>query len=572
MKRKILFVAIALIAGLLLGYLIFAPSPGAGDPAETHVHEAGESQIWTCSMHPQIRQPEPGNCPICGMELIPMAPSEGGMEPGQFRMSEHALALADVRTTRVGSVSESAGTLSLSGEVQPNENTIATQSAYFDGRIENLQVRTTGEVVRRGQRLATLYAPELVAAQQELLTASGLRETQPELYRAVRKKLELWKLSEQQISQIESSGEVQEYFPVYSDVSGTVTEIAVAAGDYVNKGAMLFRIANLGSVWAEFDAYENQIASIQEGMDIEIRARALPERIFSAKIVFVGPVLNTETRTVVVRAVLPNPGGILKPGMFVSGDVQVGPGNRSDGIVVPESAVLWTGERSVVYVKPDPANPVFEMREVALGPLVSGGYTVLSGLENGQEVVTNGTFTLDAAAQLQGKKSMMNPDGGAAQTGHEGHGAMGGSPGEDPGTPYSEEILRVYPSLLDSYLQLKDALVASDAAAARQAASRATALLREIPEGQAPGELLSAFQSLEEETGLEALREHFIGASDRMIRLGKGIGDLEGTYYIQYCPMADSNQGAYWISGGREILNPYFGDAMLTCGSTVEEL
>ncbi|MGB5229351.1 MAG: efflux RND transporter periplasmic adaptor subunit, partial [Eudoraea sp.] len=193
------------------------------------------------------------------------------------------------------------------------------------------------------------------------------------------------------------------------------------AGDYVKQGSPLFKIANLNTVWAVFDAYENQVSLLKEGQKIDIVTKAYPDTRFDAKISFIDPVLNSATRTIEVRAVLQNPKGQLKPGMFVAGMLGLKSKMKDEMIVIPESAVLWTGERSVVYIKTDPENPIFEMREITLGDAINGGYVVLSGLENGEEIVTNGTFTVDAAAQLKGKKSMMNEETGKTITGHESH-------------------------------------------------------------------------------------------------------------------------------------------------------
>jgi len=422
MNKNILYIGLAIIGGLLAGYLIFGNNTSAGI-AEEHDHdqEIESGEMWTCSMHPQIMQPEPGDCPICGMELIPAESGADSLAMDQFKMTKNAMALADIRTTTVGSGASGDNTLKLSGKIEENEKAVGTQASYFDGRIEKLFVNFEGEEVRTGQQLATIYSPELVSAQQELITAASLKESQPALYSAVRNKLKLWKLSEKQIEQIEKSGQAQEIFPVYSNVFGTVSEIMVEEGDYVKQGSPMFKIANLNTVWAVFDAYENQVSILKEGQKIDIMTKAYPGKKFEAKISFINPVLNSTTRTVEVRAVLNNQKGELKPGMFVAGSLALTSDMKDDTIIIPESAVLWTGERSVIYVKPDPNDSTFEMREITLGDAINGGYIVLSGLENGDEIVTNGTFTVDAAAQLKGKKSMMNEAGGKTMTGHEGH-------------------------------------------------------------------------------------------------------------------------------------------------------
>lgn len=422
MKKNILYIGLALIGGLIAGYLLFGGNSNDGPVSEhNHNQESKSGEMWTCSMHPQIMQPEPGDCPICGMDLIPMESATDGLAENQFKMSVNAVALANISTTKVGSSTSGDSTLKLSGTIEENEKAVATQASYFDGRIEKLFINFEGEEVRNGQRLATIYSPELVSAQQELIIAASLKESQPALYTAVRNKLNLWKLTEKQIQQIEQSGQIQEIFPLYANVSGTVSEIMVEAGDYVKQGSPLFKIANLNTVWAVFDAYENQVSLLKEGQNIGIVTKAYPDKKFDAIISFINPVLNSATRTVEVRAVLNNPKGELKPGMFVAGVLGLSRKTEDDMVIIPESAVLWTGERSVVYLKTDPNNPVFEMREIILGNAINGGYVALSGLQNGDEIVTNGTFTVDAAAQLQGKKSMMNKEGDRMTMGHENH-------------------------------------------------------------------------------------------------------------------------------------------------------
>ncbi len=422
MKKNIFYIGLAVIGGMLVGYLIFGNSSNES-VAEEHDHsqEMIQGQMWTCSMDPQVMQPEPGACPICGMDLIPAESEVNGLAIGEFKLTKNAMALANIRTTKVGLGDSGDNTLKLSGKIKENEKALETQASYFAGRIEKLFVNFEGEEVRRGQKLATIYSPDLVSAQQELITAASLKESQPALYKAVRNKLKLWKLSEDQIRQIENSGMVRENFPVYANVSGTVTEIMVKAGDYVEQGSPMFKIANLSSVWAVFDAYENQVSLLKEGQKIDIVTKAYPDTKFDAKISFIGSVLDSGTRTIEVRAVLQNTKGQLKPGMFVAGTLEVVSKMKNEMIVIPESAVLWTGERSVVYVKTDPENPTFEMREIFIGDLITEGYIVLSGLVNGEEIVVNGTFTVDASAQLKGKKSMMNDKAEKVTTGHENH-------------------------------------------------------------------------------------------------------------------------------------------------------
>jgi len=593
MNKNIIYISVALIVGLLGGFLLFGG--GSADKAtinvkDTHDHseEIASNQMWTCSMHPQIMQPEPGDCPICGMDLIPAESGADGLNANEIKMTDNAMALANIQTSLVGKGQMGNNSLKLSGKIKANEESNAVQVTYFGGRIEKLYVNSTGERVGAGQRLATIYSPELVAAQQELLTASSLKESQPELYKAVRNKLKLWKLSEKQIKAIETAGKVQENFPVFATVSGTVTMKMVEEGDYLKQGQPLYKIANLNTVWAEFDAYENQIASLKEGQTIKVTTNAYRNEVFDAKVSFIDPLLNSATRTVVVRAVLQNKKDLFKPGMFVEGIIEGTQTSTENTVSVPSTAVMWTGERSVVYVKTNPNEAIFEMREVLLGNANGDSYTILEGLKNGDEVVTNGTFTVDAAAQLQGKKSMMNASGGKTMTGHEGHlGMQEDNSGENTNEAnhsqmkerieVSNKFQNQLKQVFDDYILLKDALVNDDAKGAQQAGKQINQSLKKVDmkllsDEKAHNhwmtiqkELKTSANSIENDSDIATQRAHFKHLSAHMISSVQLFGVNENVY-IQFCPMADNNKGAYWISLEKEVRNPYYGAAMLTCG------
>lgn len=583
MKKYIIYIAI-LAGGLFLGYVFFGTSQ-EGNLNTTEISESSQSQMWTCSMHPQIMQPEPGDCPICGMDLIPAESGAEGLALNEIKMTKNAMALANIQTTIVGNASETDGnTLLLSGKIMPNEEANAVQASYFEGRIEKLNVNFTGEEVRRGQLLATIYAPTLVAAQQELLTAASMKESQPALYKAVRNKLKLWKITDSQIEQIESSGKVRENFPIYATVSGTVSEKLAEEGDYVKQGQPIVKVSNLGTVWAMFDAYENQISQLKEGQKITVTTNAYPNKEFEATISFIDPVLNTQSRTVSVRATLNNKEGILKPGMFVTSSVHMSKkGEAKSLITVPASAVLWTGNRSLVYVKTNPNEPVFKMREVTLGTKNGDVYTIIEGLANGEEVVTNGTFTVDAAAQLQGKKSMMNSEGDQPIPGHENH--------LDPINHLSEvERLKVpskfqtqLKAVFDNYMVIEKALVNDNAETPKKGAAALLKSLQKVDMKllkedsvhnkwmQLEKELKEAASAISKENDIKLQREHFIKLSAHLINAIKTFG-IGQKVYVDYCPMANNDVGAYWLSTEKEILNPYFGSSMLRCGEISDEI
>ncbi|HEY9116103.1 MAG TPA: efflux RND transporter periplasmic adaptor subunit, partial [Bacteroidales bacterium] len=381
-----------------------------------HEHSEDENGIWTCAMHPQIKMDKPGQCPICGMDLIPLQKSNSEIDERAIEMSESAMKLAEVQTYLVSTGNVSKEVL-LYGKIQADERLLQSQTAHVPGRIEQLFINVTGETVKKGQIIAKIYSPEIVTAQKELLESISLEDKYPSVVEAAREKLRNWKLTDKQINEIEISGKVSTTFDIYANTSGIVTARKVNEGDYVSKGAVLFDVADLSSVWAVFDAYESDLQWIKMGQKVEFTTKAIPGRVFSGNISFIDPVIDPATRIARVRVEVGNPGSNLKPEMFINGIVKSNKGNSGQELTIPQSAVLWTGTRSVVYVKiPDSEMPAFKLREITLGASMKDNYIVLDGLQEGEEIVTNGAFSVDAAAQLAGKQSMMNPEGGKLNT------------------------------------------------------------------------------------------------------------------------------------------------------------
>jgi len=397
---------LVLLTGLFLGWLFFHSSDKKTDKLQT---EETKKQTWTCSMHPQIHLDHAGKCPICAMDLIPVTDGGGTkVDSNAVHFSKEAAELANVATSIV-SMQKPVKEVRLYGKVQADERLLQNQVAHIGGRIEKLFVNFTGEPVRKGQLLAMIYSPDLITAQQELIEAAKSKQTQPEIYDAAMQKLMQWMLTENQIAQIEKSGKVKTDFEVYSNTSGIVTAKRVATGDHVSEGRVLFDIANLSSVWVLFDAYESDLSFLKVGNSISFSLQALPGTNFSAKIQFIDPVIDPVNRVAKVRVEVSNAGGKLKPEMFATGVVKANLNEFKDKLVIPRSAVLWTGKRSIVYVKQPASEGVnFKMREIELGPMLGNSYVVESGLNIGEEIVTDGTFSVDAAAQLAGKPSMMN--------------------------------------------------------------------------------------------------------------------------------------------------------------------
>jgi len=583
MKKYIIYIGI-LVIGLILGWLLFGNS-SKNETMNNSDTVTETKQMWTCAMHPQIMKTESGDCPICGMDLIPVEIGAEGLKADQFKLTDNAMALANIQTSVVGEGILDDNTVILSGIIAENEEANAVQVSYFSGRIESLNVSFTGEAVRKGQLLATIYSPELYAAQQELITASSLKESQPELYKAVRNKLKIWKLSENQINLIEETGKVEENIPVYATISGTVSEKLVEQGDYIKQGQPLLKIADLNTVWANFDVYEKQIDLFKKGQEISISTNANQNKEFKAKVDFIDPVLNAKTRTLKLRVVLNNTNDIFKPGMFVEGSIKSVKTNEKQILSIPASAILWTGKRSVVYVKANSNEPVFEMRQVTLGNKIGDNYEVEEGLNHGDEIVTNGTFTVDAAAQLQGAKSMMNKKGGKTTTGHEGHIGMEATTSNaiNNKTKRNERITvpidfqNQLKNIFNAYVNLKDALVKDDSKKANEEAKKLLSKLSQVdmkllnePAAhkewmQIESALKSFSNSISVSTDVQEQRKHFKQLSLYLTKAVEIFGINEKIYSL-YCPMADHNKGAFWLSKQAQVINPYFGKEMLECG------
>lgn len=416
-------------AGVFLGWLFFHSSP---QKKEAHDHSAEEtkSEIWTCSMHPQIRMDKQGKCPICAMDLIPVSQGGGAeSDATAIHFTKEAAQLANVMTSVVSTL-QPVMEVRMYGKVEADERLIQSQVSFLSGRIEKLMVNFTGETIQKGQTLAIVYSPDLVTAQQELLEAAKSKGPQPEIYEAAKEKLRQWKLTETQISSIESSGLVNANMEITATSGGIVTARRVNNGDYISQGTVLYEVSDLSRVWVQFDAYESDLPFLKKGGKIEFSMQALPGSAYTGTISFIDLFIDPLNRVAKVRVELGNPETKLKPGMFATGIVKANLNEFKDKLVIPRSAVLWTGKRSVVYVKQPGDEPIFHFREVELGPALGNSFVVTEGLVDGEEIVTEGAFSVDAAAQLEGKPSMMNPAGGIVSTGHN-HETMETKSGED---------------------------------------------------------------------------------------------------------------------------------------------
>jgi Cu(I)/Ag(I) efflux system membrane fusion protein len=587
MKNILIYTGL-ILGGLLLGYLFFGGTPGPQTVDEhvaaNHTDEEGEI-VYTCSMHPQVRESEPGDCPICGMELIPAEDMTGSVSENAVQFSNAALALAEIETTparRGVPVLETR----LPGKITVNQNLVSNVTAHFPGRVRELYVDYIGDYVRQGQKLASIYSPELITAQRELLETARFKDQNPRLYESSRRKLLLWEFPEETIDRIENSGEVMEELDFFSPVSGFVTQIQISREDHIREGSMLYRVAELSDVWVEFEAYESTVNQLGIGDEVRFIVSAIPGQSFTGKVQFIEPFLDENSRTVNVRVSADNPQNRMKPGMFAEGMV-ISRQAAEEQLLVPRSAVLWTGTRSIVFVDVSTADtPAFEAREVTLGVRSGDDYVIESGLEDGERVVTHGTFKVDAAAQLNDKLSMMNrTPGSGTNRGLHDHGNIDMETDQPADTTHQEHGQTTEHShdehlqlLVSHYLDIKNALTGDNFESATGAFTRFAEEVTSSEEmnqhEEHTGQHEAHHSAMQQAVGLaaeaeniEAFRLAFREISAQLLTAIENQG-FDGTLYKQYCPMYEG--GSSWISDREEIENPFYGSMMHRCGETVE--
>jgi len=421
-NKKIKFIIITLviiiIAGLGIGsYLLFFDKDKNKSKAE---------EVYTCPMHPQIVQDHFGQCPICGMDLVLKSEVDNdeaseldssliGVEHVSLSPSQQVL--ANVQTEKINAMQFS-GSKTFNGYVKMNEQSFAHISTRAPGKIIKMYANFEGQPVRKGEPVFELYSPELIATQKEFFLA--LRnyeqvansdnefaiEQAKSLIDAARSKLKLFEMTEKQIEDIEQSKEVKNSLMHYSPVAGTITKKYVHVGHWATEGEDIYDVADLSNVWVIANIYQSDMQFIKNGQIVEITSDAYPGETFRAKINFVGPVFNPETRTLEVRIDVSNSGGKLKPDMYVKVMINTFSGQY---IGVPRSAVIRSGERDIVYVEKEKG--IYIPKEVSIATERDGYYGISRGLTEGDVIVVSGGFLIDSETQIQK----------GFTTGHEGH-------------------------------------------------------------------------------------------------------------------------------------------------------
>ncbi len=593
-----LLIGAVTIIAFSLGALLSGGGDSSSSSATLESQETSrQSEVWTCSMHPQIKLPKSGKCPICFMDLIPLSIDRGDeLGPRQLRMSESARKLARIETTPVIR-GRAQGELRLYGKLAIEESRLSKITARASGRIDRLYLNSTGMTVARGDKVMEIYSPELLSAQKELVQAKSslttlaesrsdiLKSTAEATVRAAAEKLRLLGFTEHQVAEIESQSDVSEHITVRAQDSGIVIEKMVVEGQYVEPGMELFSVADLSQLWVLMEAYESDLPLLNIGEVVSFTTSSFPDERFEARITFINPTVDPMTRTVSVRAQVDNRRVRLKPDMFVAAvlSTEVDQGGDSDGapLLVPASAVLVTGKRAIVYVEvPGNDEALFEGREIEIGPRVSDHYVVRSGLSEGDMVVTNGAFKLDSELQIQAKPSMMSLQ---ASSGTEHHAndrqSAGGSDGK-----VSQAARDALTRLYEAYFVFQMALAADDLAVARKSAGALAEVVDAVDMTlftdaahddwmRLSRDLLKQSEAASNAVDIEGARGVFFYLSIAILELHERFGHTTAkNYYLTYCPMARDNKGAYWLQAVDTVYNSFYGAAMLRCGEIKQAL
>ncbi len=353
---------------------------------------------YTCSMHPQVHEDHDGNCPICGMKLIKVEVADVASS-NSITLNATQLLLAGIQTDTIRE--ENTGSeKTLTGTVTANERTSAGLSARIAGRVQQLFVRAVGEKIAIGQPVYTIYSEDLQEAEKEYLLARQQQKVlnnpdvdYPQLITAAENKLKLWGLSTKQINSLASSQKVTATTAVLSNISGTVSEIAVHEGDYLTEGMMVLKTQGLNSLWVEAQLYASETGSYKENDLVNVSFPDLGGQMIKGKVAFMNPELSEGSKVDLIRVSIPNPKGLIRPGMLAYIGLSVG---RQQTLAVPVSAILTDGKGSKVWVKN--TNGSFSQKMVKTGAGNQYYALVLSGLSAGDIVVTNGAYLLNSEA------------------------------------------------------------------------------------------------------------------------------------------------------------------------------
>lgn len=386
------------------------------------------SELYICPMHPQIQSDHPGVCPICHMDLVLKdignnqkefdSLKNKSKESGDVILNHEQQVLANVQTDKV-SIKEYRNNLTFNGYIKTGENNMRHISTPVSGKLIRMYVNYEGQMVTKGQAVFEMYSPEIYSTEKEYILALQnyenaknssydlVTEQAEDLIASTKTRLRLWEVTPAQIEEIERTKEARDHITVYSKYSGVITKKIVHEGHWAAAGEDIYDIVDMSVLWVMASVPEADIKAIKPGQPADIRAVSYPDELFKAKVNFISPMLNPETRTLEVRLDVTNRNYRLKPDMFVK--VEIGSAGYEWNIIVPRNAVIRTGKMDIVYIKKD--NNVFSPVMVTIGGEQDGKYLITSGLSEGDEIVTSAGFLIDSESQIQTGNSSQNMEG-----------------------------------------------------------------------------------------------------------------------------------------------------------------
>lgn len=597
--------------------------------------EDAATAIYTCPMHPQIRQSGAGRCPICGMALVPATSTGADLDELAVTIEPAQRRLANIKTAKVTEhpVTTSIRTI---GSIEIDESRQSTIASYIEGRVERLFADYTGISVDKGDHLAVVYSPQLYSAQVEYVeakrtlannsgaTLASVRAAQTKLVENSRQRLVELGMSAEQLAELDASGEAKSRMTIYAPIGGTVIEKLAEEGKYLSAGEPIYRIANLSTVWLMLELYPEDASRIRFGQRVESELTSLPGKTLSGRVAFIDPRVNQSNRTVGVRVEFTNEKGELRPGDYAQAIIEIpigptgqvydadlagkwispmhpqvirdAPGDcpicgmklvptsrygytdqpvqRETSITIPRSALLMAGEHSVVYVETEPGR--FEIRNVKLGPILMDEAVILEGLEAGEEVATSGNFLIDSQMQLAGKPSLIDPTKAIAKS-------------EFRNTPLVFNTIEVerfdgvigeqLEQLYGAYFELQRAL-ASDKRPSEEAVLKTEALTHDLLAAQElPQDVHEQLERIKtsiphlHHLALNEARVKFKPISHAVVTLSTKARGAQAAQAFNhfFCPMVQQGEGD-WLQPDATLSNPYYGSEMLRCGELVRTI
>ncbi len=628
-----LFIGAGILLIVLLGLAQRTGWIQAGGSGAAVSSDDANQEIHTCPMHPQIRQPGPGRCPICGMPLVPAAATGADLDQLAVSIEPAQRRLANIKTAKV-TQQPVLTTIRTIGSIEIDESRQATIASYIDGRVERLFADYTGVEVDKGDHLAVVYSPQLYSAQVEYLeakstlsktgdaTLASVREAQAELVANSRQRLVELGMTTEQLKELDSSNEAKSRLTIYAPFGGTVIEKLAEEGKYISAGEPIYRIANLSMVWLMLELYPEDASRIRFGQIVQAELASHPGRTLTGRVAFIDPRVDKRNRTVGVRVEFKNEKGELRPGDYAQAAIEIPIGPQGEiydaelagkwispmhpqvildqpgdcpicgmklvptsrygysnqpvdqplSVVVPRSALLMAGEHSVVYVETEMGR--FELRNVTLGPVLKDNAIVLDGLKPGEEVATSGNFLIDSQMQLAGKPSLIDPTRYVSQFRNKPLGFESINVVQIEGAT-GEKLEQLY----TTYFSVQKAL-AEDKLPSEKTVSDLSQLSKELLQADIFGEVsLEQLAKINENVphlhhfSLDEARKKFKPISHAVVTLVTEIRGQEAdrSFHHFFCPMVKQGEGD-WLQAEDRLSNPYYGSQMLRCGELVRTI